>query len=304
MEEVKHKADFCIEIDFEKGSESPSRVFRTMTELIETFQSIDKALVESVDSKIEPVVIIEDIETGSLKTWLGYKLVYLLEEIDDDVLKSVDWKKQVGKYLVKGKYFILDYIKNKTEITSAEEVKELEAKLLKSAEETDVIHFPSYVPVQRQKLLPNLSRLNKALQYLNKNDKAIYISSENTIEMNAEFNIVPEKLEELLTQEILKSKSEMILKVKKPDYLGESMWEFRFGSHPIEAKILDIEWLKGFQKRQNDVRPGDSLRAVVETSVRYGYDSEVVGIHYDIIEVKDIIPLKPTQEQLPLLPKE
>ena len=29
------KADFCIEIDFQKGSESASRVFRTMSELIE-----------------------------------------------------------------------------------------------------------------------------------------------------------------------------------------------------------------------------------------------------------------------------
>ncbi len=108
------KADFCIEIDFEKRTESPSRVFRTMTELIETFQSIDKVLVDSIDTRIEPVVIMEDIETGSLKTWLGYKIVYMLDGVEDEALKSIDWKKQIGKYLVKGKYFIIDYTKNKT----------------------------------------------------------------------------------------------------------------------------------------------------------------------------------------------
>jgi hypothetical protein len=297
------KADFCIEIDFQKGIGSPSRVFRAMTDLIETFQSIDKALVDSIDTKIEPIVVIEDIETGSLKTWLAYKISYGLREIDDDALKNIDWKKQVGKYLVKAKYIVLNYIENKTEIKSLNEIKELETKLLKSAEETDIIHFPSYAPVQRQRLLPNLNQLNKALGHLTKNDKAIYISSENSIEMNAEFNVTPEKLEELLTHETLKSKSEMILKVKKPDYLGESMWEFRFGTHPLEAKIIDINWLKDFQNREKDVRPGDSLRVIVETSVRYGYDNEVVGVHYDIIEVKEIIRLKSLQEQLPLLPE-
>jgi hypothetical protein len=69
------KPHFCIEIDFQKGSECPSRVFRTMTELIETFQEIDYSLIRSIDEKIEPVIIIEDIETGSLKTWLANKIV-------------------------------------------------------------------------------------------------------------------------------------------------------------------------------------------------------------------------------------
>jgi regulator of replication initiation timing len=293
----KGKADFCIEIDFEKGAESPSRVFRAMTELIETFQAIDKALVESIDVKIEPVVVIEDIESGSIKTWLSYAL----RAVDDDALKNMDWKKQVGKYLVKAKYFVLNFIEDKTEITSLEQIKDLEIKLLKSAEETDVIHFPSYAPVQRQKLLPSLTRLNKALQNLNENEKAIYISVDNSVSMNAAFNIVPEKLEELLTNETISSKAEMILKVKKPDYLSDSMWQFRHGTRIIDAKIVDITWLKLFQNREKDVRPGDSLRVIMETIIKYGFDNELVGMHYNIIEVKEIIPMQ-KQEQYPLLP--
>lgn len=84
------KADFCIEIDFEKGSESPSRVFRTMTGLIETFQDIDRDLIQSINQsineKIEPVVIIEDIEAGSLRTWLANRI----RDIDDEALKNID----------------------------------------------------------------------------------------------------------------------------------------------------------------------------------------------------------------------
>ncbi len=54
-------ADFCIEIDFKKDSESPTRVFRTMSDLIDAFHAFDIDLVKSIDSKIEPVMMLEDI---------------------------------------------------------------------------------------------------------------------------------------------------------------------------------------------------------------------------------------------------
>ena len=114
--------------------------------------------------------------------------------------------------------------------------------------------------------------------------------------INAKFKLVPESIEDLLTQEILTSTSEMILKVKKPDYLGESMWEFRHGTRPFEAKILDSEWLKEFQNRKYDVRPGDSLRTIVKTEVQYGYDNEVVAVHNLIEKVKEVIPLNTTKQ--------
>ena len=293
----KVKADFCIEIDFQKGSESPSRIFRAMTEIIETFQEIDITLIRSIDTKIEPIALIEDVETGSLKAWLKYAL----RETDDEALKQLDWKPAVGKYLVKAKYFILNFIDKKTEIVSREEVEQLEKQLLQAAEETDVTNMPSYTVVQRQKLLPQIGRLTNALKILNENDKAIYIYAENEIRMNACFNYIPENIETLLTQEEIISTSEMILKVKKPDYLGESMWEFRHGTRQITAKILHQEWLKEFQDRKIDIRPGDSLRSIVNTVVKYGYDNEVVGTHYEINEIKEVIPLI-NYSQLNLLP--
>lgn len=291
------RADFGIEIDFERGSESPSRVFRAMSELIETFEQIDHALVESIDAKIEPIVVIEDIEAGSVKAWLSY----VLRAIDDEALKKIDWKPAVGKYLVKAKYFILKFTENKTEIATKEQVVELERQLLGAAEETDVTHFPSYTTIDRQVLLGNLTKLNHALSYLKENDKAIYVTRDEDARMNASFSIVPEKLEELLTQETIDSTSEMILKVKKPDYLGESKWEFRHGTKPIMASITHSDWLKNFHDRKYDIRPGDSLRVMVVTSVHYGYDKEVVATHYEIVEVKDIIRFTPPT-QMPLLP--
>ncbi len=73
-------------------------------------------------------------------------------------------------------------------------------------------------------------------------------------------------VEELLTREVIPSQTVLILKVKKPDYLGTSKWEFVF-EHAIEAKILDVDWLVRFQNRREDVRPGDAIRAEVLTEV-------------------------------------
>jgi hypothetical protein len=286
------QADFCIEIDFQRGSESPSRVFRAMSELIDSFQAMDVTLIESIDPKIEPVTVIEDIESGSIRAWLRYTL----HSLDDTALKDLNWKKQVGAYLVKAKYFVLSFMQEQTEISNKEQVQQLEAQLLTIAEQTSVTHLPTFSTVNRQRLIPNIGRVANALSHLQEQDRAIYITQDSQTELNARFNYVPENIEELLTQEVITSKAIMILKVKKPDYLGESQWEFRHGSKSIDAKILDAAWLRGFQNRQYDVRPGDSLRVNIEISIKYGYDGEVVGSRHDIIKVIEILRTPPHEQ--------
>src|SRR6202047_5478333 len=105
------EADFGIEIGFKPGSDAPSRVFRTMTALIEAFETVDRELVNSV-ARVQPVLLLEDIEVGSIKTWLRTQL----EALDDQALKSGEWKKVLGIYLVKAKYIIIDFLKGRSTI--------------------------------------------------------------------------------------------------------------------------------------------------------------------------------------------
>ena len=108
------KADFCIEVSFQKESENPSRVFRSTYELIETCQFIDNSLVNVVDSNIEPILLLEDVESGSIKVWLKS----LLKAIPDDSLYNIDWKPIIGQYLVRAKYYIIHFLEGKTQITN------------------------------------------------------------------------------------------------------------------------------------------------------------------------------------------
>lgn len=67
-------ADFAIYIDFKKDIGNPQRIFQSSAALITAFEKLDKILCETVDSKISPVMMIEEIEIGSLK--YGSKAVW------------------------------------------------------------------------------------------------------------------------------------------------------------------------------------------------------------------------------------
>src|SRR3990172_10072004 len=108
--------------------------------------------------------------------------------------------------------------------------------------------------------------------------------------MDIGFNIVPETIEGMLTRETITHEEVRIMKVKKPDYLGESQWEFRFAGAAISAKIAHQEWLRQFQNREINVRPGDGLRVKLEIIVSYDHNNDVIEMHHRIIEVLDVIP--------------
>lgn len=290
------KADFAIEVKFTPGTPDPSRVFRSMTSLIEAFQRFDKELVQTIDVNIEPILILEDIEASSLRTWLRS----VVSSVDDSALKAGDWKKVVGTYLYKAKHIVVNRLDGKTQITDRKEIKDIEAELLSAAEESDIKKIPLYRPLPEAKIVAIIGDIGNALDHLGKTDSAKIITPDGEASFNMALKVVPESLNALLTKESLKNETVMILKVKRPDYLGESRWDFKFGEHPIQAKILHTDWLVDFQARKKDVRPGDALRAKVRQTINYGYDAEVISESYEVLEVLEIITLAPPN-QPPLL---
>jgi hypothetical protein len=287
------EADFGIEINFQPGSDAPARVFKAMTALIETFESIDRELVNSV-AKIQPVLLLEDIEAGSVKTWLRTQL----ESLDDAALKSGDWKRMVGAFLVKAKYILIDFLQERVTVTSKEEIEEVQQQLLRAAQETDVLAIPAYHPLPINRVADAIRRIGEATQPLKPSDSARYLSPAGDAEFNLTLSIAPEAFDALITRETIINKDVMILKVKKPDFLGESMWEFRYEDRSIEAKFLDTDWLQKFRDRSIVLRPGDAIKALVETEVRYSFEGEVILTAYRIINVQEIISVEGFQEGL------
>lgn len=288
------EADFAVTISFDRGTPDPARVFRAAQKMIAAFESIDRMLVAGIDSNIQPVLVLEDIEASSLKVWLRN----VLESTDDQALKELDWKPQVGKYLVKAKYVIIDMIDGKTTITDLLPFRDVAQKIKLLAQETDVKYFPDYREPSIKGLIEATSAMAKARAELGPNDSISVQTAEGSRSLQIEADFAPESFEDML----IKEKNDwpaalMILKVKRPDYLGAAKWEFRHGRTPVHAKIEDKRWMEKFRSRDAsaNVRPGDALRCDVEREVAYGFDGEVIRDNYRIVKVHGVVEGSPDQ---------
>ena len=230
-------------------------------------------------------MVLEDIESASLKTYFRNKL----ESVDDQALKSVlDWKQLIGLYLVKCKYIILEKMNDEPDRTS---IISLRQEIQKAASETDVRHLPAYAEPRRSDLLKGIKNFQSVKDRLSDGDRA-YIETTNTprldLNLTARWDI--NTIQELsTTQRQVSTSDNMILIIKKPDYLGDSKWDLRHGDRSISAKIEDMTWLKSFQAREVNVMPGDALRCRVRNETAYGLDNEVVSENFYIEEVHEVI---------------
>lgn len=266
-------ADFAIYIKFDKGAPRPQRVFQAADAMIQALQRVDKALCAAIDTNIEPVMVLEEIEAGSLKIWLRD----ILNVTDDDALKTLDWKPAIGRYLVRAKYAYIQWANKKEPGTLID----LARNIRSIAAETDVKHLPDYAPPSIRELADTLREIDEAKSYLTSNDEMSYIAADGEGKAVADFDLSvnwsPDELIELAIKERAKFENmPMTLIIKRPDYLGTSMWDFRHGRQAISAKIADTDWLTRFHGRKIDVRPGDALKCLVTIERGYGHDNELV----------------------------
>lgn len=289
-------ADFAFEIDFQRGVGPASRVFAATHDFIKACEALDAELVQSIDSSIETVLVLEDIQVGSIKTWLRS----LLLATEDDALKTLDWRPQVGKYLVRAKYAVLRFTDDESSTRSLPDLRE---EIRQIAAETDVRHLSDYAPPSPRALVNAIRDFQGVKDRLVEGDRARFISDvegASDWEFNLTLRIPVESIEDLAVARTIEvPSSEMILPVKKPDYLGDSKWSLRHGKRNVDAKIEDQAWLRRFQKRLEDVRPGDALRCRVRLEYLYGHDNELLAERYTILEVLEILIDRHSAPELP-----
>ena len=292
-------ADFAIYIDFVKGEGNAARVFQAADAMIRALQKLDHALCASIDTHIEPVLVLEEIQTGSIKIWLRDAL----KSADDQALKSLDWKPAVGKYLVRAKYVYIEWANKDGKDGS---LINLARQLSTIASETDVKHLPDYAPPSVKDLADATKDIQSAKAYLLPGDRITYLPSPKSgtglapLDFDLSVSWAPEELLSVTTKETTKFENmPMNLIVRRPDYLGTAMWEFRHGKQTIAAKIMDGPWLQRFQNRAIDVRPGDALKCLVTIERNYGYDNELLDEKFIISVVEDVLQNQMRQLELP-----
>jgi len=277
-------ADFCITIDFRKGEGNPRRVFDAASMIIAGFEQIDDLAADTIDSRIEPLLVLEDIEAGSIKVWMKN----VLNAIDDQAIKGLDWRPAVGKYLVKAKYAAITWL-DSGDGQSPPRLSDLSNELREIAQETDVRHLPDYPPIHDARLLTALDRLQDAKKQLTRGDKMIIETEDRSYEVDLTrtwsptASITPDAARET------HSEGELILTVRKPDMIGDTQWQFRHGKNNISAPIADQDWLDEYHAGNIDLRPGDALRCTVRFSYEYDGSGKLTGQHIEILKILEVI---------------
>ena len=279
-------ADFSFEIDFKKGIGRPRRVFDAASELIEAFEILDEALIQSVDNKMRPLLVLEDVEAGSIRVWLRN----VLTRTEDDALKTLDWKPLIGRYLVKSKYLVLDFLNDENNANKPK-LDILKDGLRRIAEETDIKHLPDYAPINEPKLLASMDQIQSAKRELVSGDKLTFEAEGRSLTVKLDSIWQPSENIEVGKEGIKETESEgeIILTIRKPDLLGSSMWLFGHGRSSVSANISDENWLFDFHSRKIPLYSGDALRCKAKFTFVYDENGTLLEQKFEILKVLEII---------------
>lgn len=258
-----------------------------MVGLLDSLRRLDRDLVRSFDVDIEPQLFLEDVESGSIKSWIAT----VLRSADDEALKSGDWKKLLGNYLVKAKYVVLEHLENVPTIAQPQLLERIQAELASATATSGLGLLIGYTPLTRTQLAAHIADITTSLEPLRNGDRATFEGFDGEpVPFNRGLRVNADEIQELLATRTISNDNELILKVKKPDFLGQSMWEFHYEGRTIQASILDTEWLEIFRRDGLGVRPGVALRALVKVQAGYDDDNEALPARYAILKVYEVIP--------------
>lgn len=297
MHEDKQLAgDYCIEIDYERDSLRPERIFSAMANLLSSFQQFDNSLSGSLSADVQAVLILRDIQSGSVRVWINNQI----KIIDKALSNKRDCLSKVGNYLGKGKRRLLDFIKDRNQVDSKIDLEILNSDLFELAKATDLLDIPTYSAISPKELAMDLEKISLSVIPLLEQDKVQFYDIEGMIPINKAFRFQVELSEELLTEKRTTFDSDALLTIKRPDYLGNSMWDLRRDGHPLVAHITDQDWIDKFRSRVIPISPGDALHARLRTETKYDSQGEVLSTGWEVIRVfKVVTPDQFTQEDLP-----
>lgn len=271
------EGEIGVVIDYTPGKTPALNVLQAAMSIVESIDRLDSVLLSSIDSSLEPVSVLNDIQHSSLKMLLAR----VLRNVPDDLVANLDWKPWVGNILVKGKYRLLQHIES-----DAPQVREaLEA--LRADYKAPPGQLFDFKP-------PTVSDVMDALDGVARARSAI---AGHAVTVETEFGDVA--LPDLAvpatlstpggpTHEITNTGVEFF-KIKAPDMLGTAQWTVQRNNRSVRVEMLHKGWVDAYHRREKPILPGDSLKCRFEERVVYDPNGTEIERKLAIIEVLDIV---------------
>lgn len=276
---------FGLQVSLSKGQRDTADTFEALSELLRSLESIDRDLAERLNPAIQPRLVLDSIEVGSLRIWLVTELL----RIPDEVLRPGQFKLIIGHFLVRAKYLLIDLLRDKSTIHKSSELDGVRGELERERRLVSMLPGAQISePVSNELVLLTAQKLSAALSHFPQQQRIVYKSPDGEVPFNRDFTLSDEQVAGLLNREKITGWQDMELVVKKPDYLGDSRWELQAQGRAISAKIVDTDWLARFRKRQIDLRPGDALRCRVRIDTYKDDAGKEMAGKFTVEEVRSI----------------
>ena len=270
------EGEIGLVIDYVPGQSSALEVLGGAMALIQSLDSLDRALLSTVDSELEPVSVLNDVQHSSLKILLAR----VLRKVPDEHLTGLEWKKWVGGLLVKGKHLLLQKLDA--------DAPEIERKLVELEPEYKAApQLLGYEPPKVSKVKAALREVSKARNTLN-DHKVIFQSELGDITLGAggasDQEVIDTSIDATVTNKVRE-----FLKIRYPDMLGHAQWTVMRGGRSARVEILHEAWLDDYHSRLFTILPGDSLDCTFEETIEYDAERNEVDRKISVIEVHGVI---------------
>jgi len=279
------EGEIGLVIDYQPGKVLAIDVLQAAMGMIESLDRLDAVLLSSVDTSLEPVSVLNDVQHSSLKMLLARAL----KHTPDELIGNLDWKKWVGGLLVKGKYKLL----SKLEADGPE----LQRTLIEL--EADYKDAPAILIGYKP---PTVSDVRDALDGVAKARAAL---PGQLVRVQTEFGDVylPEAASEVaepptsIAEHEVSNRGTEYFKVKSTDMIGSAQWTVLRNNRSTKVDILHQGWLDAYHRREHIILPGDSLKCSYEERITYDANGNELDRRLAIVEILAVIS-PPKQQPL------
>lgn len=268
--------EIALIIEYKPGQSEAVAVLAGAMRLIESLDRLDRVLLSSVDTTLEPVSILNDVQHSSLKILLARAL----RKIPDELVGSLDWKKWVGGLLMKGKYVVLE----KLEADAPEVQRALDS--LRDDYSAAPTQLAGFDPPRLVAVIEAIDGVNEARAALG--DCPVLVQTEMGDIVLPRLQVLQAAPEDAAAETIT-NRGREYLKVKSPDMLGLSQWAVVRAGRVVRVEVLHRDWLARYQAGEIPLLPGDSLDCAFEESIDYDAGRSEVARRIAVVEIFGVI---------------
>ncbi|MDR3327154.1 MAG: hypothetical protein LBT04_03360 [Prevotellaceae bacterium] len=277
---IKIERVYDVKLNYEQGKSDPFIVFSAYAEIVQSFSKIDNLLGKSLNFTTICKLTLEDVLSGSIiskiKAWLECKENSLTAD-------TVPEKEDFQNYVDESAGIFIDTLNRET-VESRDQIKALQTNLDNVAKKTKISNIITYTAPPLKSILNVANDFSKSVMKLSDTESVSYQCKSNAIPIKKNISVAFDKIQEEFAEKTLITEGEMLLKIKKPDLLGNTLWLFKH-DRPIQAHIEDSEWLKEFLDAEIPLFSGDSLLAHVKIIQKYDIDDNLLKQEYFITKV-------------------